>query len=398
MSPVEKPAVIHSRSSARILLAHLVLASGGFAIGTGEFATMSFLPAFTHEFGGDAPAGGHVVSAYALGVVLGAPLLAVLGARVERRLLLMLLLGWFALGNLLSALAPTLHSLITLRFFTAIIHGAYFGAAVLVAVNIAGEQRQSRAVARILMGLALATTLGVPLTRLIIHWSGWRMGYAVIGLFSMLVVVLLRCMLPLQAAEMNGSLRQELGALRRPQVWLSVGIGAIGFGDLFAIYSYLASTLQAINQASDRATILIFCTFGAGIAFGNMAASKLASRGTMPAVGLILLWSAAATLFYSFSIPDTTLIGLSVFAVGCGGGLGTLLQMRLMAVAGEAQNLAASLNHVAFNIANALGPWLAGIAIASGLGWASTGWTGFILALGGLIMWSVAVFLPDTSE
>lgn len=225
-----------------------------------------------------------------------------------------------------------------------------------MAVNIAGEQRQSRAVARILMGLALATTLGVPLTKLLIQWSGWRMGYAVIGLFLLLVVVLQHCMLPRQTAEVNGSLRQEPGALRRPQVWLSVGIGAIGFGGLFAIYSYLASTLQAINQASERATILIFCTFGAGIAFGNMVASKLASRGIMPAAGLILLWSAAATLFYSFSIPDTGLIALSVFAVGCGGGLGTLLQRRLMAVAGEAQNLAASLNHVAFNIVNAPGP------------------------------------------
>ncbi|WP_306208582.1 MFS transporter [Erwinia pyri] len=398
MSPVKMFNILRSRPSASVTLAHLILSSGGFAFGTGEFATMSFLPAITHELGGDAPSGGHVVSAYALGVVLGAPLLAVLGARVERRLLLMLLLSWFAVGNLLSALAPTLQSLIALRFVTGMTHGAYFGAAILVAVTIAGEQRQSSAVARILMGLALATTLGVPLTNLLTQWAGWRMGYAVIGLFSVLVMVSLRCILPLQPVSVNASIRQELGALRRPQVWLSVGIGAIGFGGLFAIYSYLASTLQTIKQVSDIATVLIFCLFGAGITFGNMMASRLVRKGIMPAAGLILLWSALSTLFYSFSVHNIGLIALSVFAVGCGGGLGTILQMRLIAVAGDAQNLAASLNHVAFNIANALGPWLAGLAIASGLGWASAGWTGFALALGGLLIWSIAVFLPEQSE
>lgn len=370
--------------------AHAVLALGSFSIGTAEFATMSFLPEFISELGVDAPTGGHVVSAYALGVVVGAPVLAILSARLERRRLLMLLLSWFALGNILSALAPTLQILVMARFLTALPHGAYLGTAVLIAAGMVSESGRAKAVGRVIMGIALATVVGVPLANLLSQWLGWRIGFAAIGLLSLLVVALLACFVPMQAPTNGASPLRELDALRRPQVWLSVAIGAIGFGGLFAVYTYLASTLQQVTGAPDAVPVIL-AVLGAGMTFGNFMAPHLARRGVMFAAAVLLTWSALALAVYSQSISHLWSIGLAVFAIGCGGGLGTVLQMRLMDVAGDAQSLAAALNHVAFNIANALGPWLGGLAIAAGLGWASTGWVGCALALGGLAVWLVAV-------
>lgn len=375
---------------------HAALALGGFLIGTTEFATMSFLPAFTAELGVDAPTGGHVVSAYALGVVVGAPLLSVLGAGLERRLLLVLSLAWFAAGNLLSAFAPNSESLMMLRFLTAIPHGAYFGTAVLTAASMVPQELRANAVARVLMGLALATTFGVPLASLAAQELSWRFGFGGIGVLSLAVVGLLLGIAPRQ--PVGSSALRELGALRRPQVWLSVGIGSIGFGGLFCVYTYLASTLQEVTQAESHAVPLVLCAFGAGIALGNFIAPRLARRGVMFAAGVLLAWSALALALYPLSVSKLWSIGLAVFAIGCGGGLGTVLQMRLMEVAGDAQNLAASLNHVAFNIANALGPWLGGLAIAAGLGWTSTGWIGCTLALGGLAVWLVAILSEERNH
>jgi DHA1 family inner membrane transport protein len=382
--------IAESQPAPSIGLAHAVLALGGFVIGTTEFATMSFLPGFTAELHVDAPAGGHVVSAYALGVVVGAPLLAILGARLERRLLLMLLLAWFGVGNVLSAMAPNLQSLIAMRFLTGLPHGVYFGTAVLLAVNLVVEARRPQAVGRILMGLALATMIGVPLASLLSHWLGWRAGFAAVGLLAGATVLLLG-LVPKQLPVAGASMLRELGAFRRVQVWLSVAIGAVGFGGLFAVYTYLASSLEGVSWATENTVAAMLAVFGAGIAYGNVVAPRLARRGVMFAAGVLLAWSALALAVYPLSIASPWTLGLAVFSIGCGAGLGAVLQMRLMDVAGDAQNLAASLNHVAFNIANALGPWLGGMAIAAGFGWASAGWVGVALALGGLSVWGVAL-------
>lgn len=371
-------------------LAHAALALGAFAIGTAEFATMSFLPAFTASLGVDAPAGGHVVSAYALGVVVGAPLLAIFGARMERRRLLLLLLAWFALGNALSALAPNFASLVLLRFLTAIPHGGYFGVAILCAVGMVPPERHASAIGRVIMGLALATVTGVPLASLISQWLGWRYGFGAVGILSLSAAGLIWHAVTPQAPAAGASARRELGALRRSQVWLSLAIGAVGFGGLFAVYTYLTSTLQQLARAPAGVIALILVAFGSGMAAGNLLAPRLARLGTMPAAGIFLAWSALALACYPLCVSNTWAIGLCVFAIGIGGGLGSILQMRLMEVAGDAQLLAGSLNHAAFNVANALGPWLGGLAIGAGFGWASTGWVGCALALGGLALWLLA--------
>lgn len=372
-------------------LAHAVLALGGFAIGTTEFATMSFLPAFTSALGVDAPTGGHVVSAYALGVVVGAPLLAVVGARLERRLFLVLLLIWFGLGNCLSATASRFDTLVAFRFLTAIPHGAYFGIAVLVASGMVAEAKRGAAIGRVLLGLTLATTIGAPMATVISQWLGWRWGFGVLGLLSFVAAALIFFVIPVQARGAGASASQELDALRRPQVWLSLGIGAVGFGGLFAIYTYLTSTLELVTKASAGAIPLVLVAFGSGMTCGNLAAPYLTKRGPMPAIGILLAWSTLALALYPLTVGHLWSIGIAVFAIGWGGGLGTLLQMRLMDVAGDAQGLAASLNHAAFNVANALGPYLGGLAITAGYGWASTGWVGCGLALGGLVFWAPAL-------
>lgn len=382
--------VVTSDATRQPGLAHAVLALGGFAIGTTEFATMSFLPAFTSELGVDAPMGGYVVSAYALGVVMGAPLLAVVGARLERRLFLVLLMTWFGLGNCLSAMAPSFDALVALRFLTAIPHGAYFGIAVLVASGMVAEAKRGGAIGRVLLGLTLATTIGAPVATVISQWLGWRWGFGALGLLSFVAAALILLVIPIQARIAGASASQELSALRRGQVWLSLGIGAVGFGGLFAVYTYLTSTLELVTKASASAIPLVLAVFGAGLTCGNLAAPYLTKRGAMPAIGILLAWSALALALYPLTVDHLWSIAIAVFAIGWGGGLGALLQMRLMDVAGEAQGLAASLNHAAFNTANALGPWLGGLAIAAGYGWASTGWVGCGLALGGLVFWVLA--------
>lgn len=374
-------------------LVHLVLALGGFAIGTAEFATMSLLPDFSSGLGVDAPTGGRVISFYALGVVVGAPLFAVFGARISRRTLLMLLMTWFAIGNGLSAFAPTFTTLLALRFLTGLPHGAYFGIAALVAAGLVPQAQRTTAVGRVMMGLTVATIVGVPLANMLGQWLGWRWGFGVVAMLAMLTVALVSVLVPSDRPDAEASPLRELGALRNGQVWLTLAIGAVGFGGMFAVYTYLASTLAAVTHAPAYAVPLVLAVFGVGMTLGNLAAPHLANRALMPTVGALLAWSAVALAIYPFTTSHLWSITLVVAAIGAGGGLGAVLQTRLMDVAGEAQGLAASLNHSAFNTANALGPWLGGIAIAAGYGWNSTGWVGCGLALGGLAIWAFAFLI-----
>lgn len=372
---------------------HTVLALGGFAIGTTEFATMSLLPAFSTGMGVDAPTGGHVISAYALGVVVGAPLFAILGAKLSRRNLLVILMGWFALGNALSAFAPSFGGLLALRFFTGLPHGAYFGVAALVAAGLVPVEQRTVAVGRVLSGLAVATIVGVPLASMLGQWLGWRWGFGMMAALALLTVALVLAVVAADRPDKDASPLRELGALKRAQVWLTLAIGAIGFGGMFAVYTYLASTLDAVTHAPAYVLPLVLAVFGVGMAIGNFVIPRFADRALMPVAGGLLAFSAVALALYPFAAPQLWSIMLAVAAIGIGGALGAVLQTRLMDVAGDAQALAAALNHSAFNIANALGPWLGGLVISAGFGWASTGWVGSGLALGGLAIWAMALLV-----
>ena len=379
------------RGYARTGLVHLALAVGGFAIGTTEFATMSLLPFFAHDLHIDEPTAGHVISAYALGVVVGAPLIAVASARMARRTLLILLMGMFALANGLSALAPSYHWMLLFRFLSGLPHGAYFGIAALVAASLVPVERRTQAVGRVLAGLTVATIIGVPFANWLGRVVGWRWGFVLVAALALLTAVLVAIFAPRDRVDAGASPLRELRALERTQVWLTLATGAIGFGGLFAVYTYLASTLVAVTGVSPAIVPIVLAAFGMGLTAGNLVAPRFADRALMPTAGALLLWTAVALALYPLAAGRLWSIVLDVMAIGIGGGLGTTLQTRLMDVAGEAQALAAALNHSAFNTANALGPWLGGMAIAAGYGWTSTGWVGCALAIAGLVIWAVSV-------
>ena len=372
---------------------HSALAVGGFAIGTTEFATMSLLPFFAKDLGISAPTAGHVISAYALGVVVGAPLIAVLSARMARRTLLIVLMSVFAVANGLSALAPTYHWMLLFRFLSGLPHGAYFGIAALVAASLVPVERRTQAVGRVLLGLTIATIIGVPFANWVGQAFGWRWGFAVVAFLATLTAILVAIFAPRDRVDAGASPLRELGALKRGQVWLALATGAVGFGGLFAVYTYLANTLMAVTGVSAAALPAALACFGIGLTAGNLIAPRFADKALMPTAGVLLVWSAVALALYPFAAGKLWSILLDVTAVGFGGALGTVMQTRLMDVAGDAQALAAALNHSAFNVANALGPLLGGMAIAAGYGWTSTGWVGCGLALAGLAIWGVSVRL-----
>jgi DHA1 family inner membrane transport protein len=383
--------VERERRGAPAGLVHSALAVGGFAIGTTEFATMSLLPFFARDLGISAPTAGHVISAYALGVVVGAPLIAVLSARMARRTILIVLMTVFAVANGLSALAPTYHWMLLFRFLSGLPHGAYFGIAALVAASLVPVERRTQAVGRVLLGLTIATIIGVPFANWVGQAFGWRWGFAVVAFLATLTAALVAIFAPRDRVESGASPLRELGALKRGQVWLTLSIGAIGFGGLFSVYTYLASTLMAVTGVSAAAVPAALACFGIGMTAGNLIAPRFADRALMPTAGALLVWSAVALALYPLAAGQLWSVLLDVIAIGFGGALGTVLQTRLMDVAGDAQALAAALNHSAFNVANALGPLLGGMAIAAGYGWTSTGWVGSGLALAGLAIWAVSV-------
>ncbi len=370
----------------------LALGVGSFAIGTGEFVIMGLLPDAARDLAISIPEAGHLISAYALGVVIGAPLLAVLGARWPRRNLLIALMTCFALGNFASALAPDYLSMLGVRLLTGFPHGTYFGVAALVAAGLVPRERRAQAVGLVMLGLTVATLVGVPIAAGIGTWLGWRAAFVIVGAIGALTVLLVWRWVPFVPADRHASPLRELSALARKQVWLTLGIGAIGFGGMFAVFSYVKPTMLEVAHMPVSGIPLVLALFGVGMVAGNLAGAKLADRALMPTVGGVLVWSALVLGAFVFTAPHPWLASLNVMLVGTAVALGPPLQIRLMDVAGDAQTLAAALNHSAFNMANALGAWLGGVTIAAGLGWTSTGWVGALLAVGGLVVfaWSLA--------
>jgi DHA1 family inner membrane transport protein len=388
------PPSFGSRSAAearRAARAVLALAVGGFGIGTGEFAIMGLLPDVANDLRVTIPQAGHTISAYALGVVLGAPLLAVLTAGWGRRRLLVALMAVFALGNVASALAPGYLSLNLLRFLTGLPHGTYFGVAALVAASLAPPGRRARAVGQVMLGLTVATLIGVPIAAWLGQLLGWRAAFAFVGLIGLLSAALVHRHVPDLPARQGASALRELGALKRKQVWLTLGIGAIGFGGLFAVFSYIKPLLMEVTGIAEAWVPLFLALFGLGMVMGNVVGARLADRSLMRTIGGLLGWSVLVLSAFYFTARHPAAVAVNIFLVGTIVAIGPALQIRLMDVAGDAQTLAAALNHSAFNLANALGAWLGGLAIAAGFGWTSTGWVGTLLALGGLGVFAAAL-------
>ena len=380
-------ALLTPRQRTLILLA---LSLGGFAIGTSEFASMGLMLEISRGLAINEAQVGHLISAYAVGVVIGAPLLAFIGAGVSRRTLLLWLMGFYAAGNLASATAPGYESMLLARFIAGLPHGAYFGVAMLVAASISPPEQRGAAISRVMLGLSVAILVGNPLTTWLGQQASWRSAFALVTLLALGTVVMVARHLRPDPNEVRTTPMRELRAFNRPQVWLALAIGAIGFAGMFCVFTYLAPTLVEVTGVDERWMPVAMGLFGAGAIIGNIAGGKLVDRLQFRATGVLLVWSIVILLLFPLAARSAWAIAPLIIAIGTMGALAVALQTRLMDAAGEAQTLAAASNHAAFNTANALGPWLGGMAIGAGFGHASTGYVGAATALGGLLLWALA--------
>lgn len=366
------------------------MALGSFAIGTGEFAIMGLMPDIASNLQLSEPQVGHAISAYALGVMVGAPTLAIIGAKLLRKHMLLLLMALYALGNLATAFAPSFGGLVAFRFISGLPHGAYFGIAAVVASSMVAKDQRAGAVARVMMGLTLAMLLGNPVATLLGQYFGWRSAFVLVGAIALCTIALVWRFVPQRHDETRSNPRKELQAFTLPQVWMALGIASIGFAGMFCVFSYLAPTMLQVTQVSPQWIPFGLAAFGVGGIVGNIAGGKLFDRLQFRAVGLVLVWSIAVLLFFSVAAQALWSLLLGIGLVGTMIALAAPLQIRLMDIAHEAPSLAAASNHAAFNLANALGPWLGGMAITAGMGWTSTGYIGAATALVGLGIYLVA--------
>jgi DHA1 family inner membrane transport protein len=380
-------------------LAVLALAMGGFAIGTTEFVTMGLLPQVADGVDVSIPTSGHLISAYAVGVVVGAPVLAFFGAKWPRRGLLLVLMAVFGLFNALSAVATGFEMLMVARFLDGLPHGAYFGVASLVAASLAQPGRKGRAVALVMLGLSVANVVGVPVVTWLGQNLGWRSAYWSVTALSLLTVLLIILFVPSLPGDREATGRREIAAFSKPQVWLTLLAGAIGFGGMFAVFSYIAPTVTEVGGLGDGAVPLFLFVFGLGMVAGTWAAGELADwsvfrslvigSGGM-ALALLAFWLVAPYGFALLPIAFLITFLASVLVVN--------LQLRLMDVAGDAQTLGAALNHASLNVANALGAWLGGLVIAAGQGYRAPALVGVALSVAGLVVIGVSATLQRRAD
>jgi DHA1 family inner membrane transport protein len=345
------------------------------------------------------PAAGHMISAYAIGVVVGAPLIAVFGAKLPRRGLLIALMITFALGNGASALAGSYGILTATRFFAGLPHGAFFGVASLVAAGMVAPARRGRAVSLVMLGLPVANVLGVPAATWMGQHLGWRSAYIAVTALALLTAVLVLVFVPATVANREATGRKELKAFATPQVWLTLLVGAIGFGGMFSMYTYIAPTITDVTGLSSSAVPLFLLAYGVGGVLGTILGGHLSDWSIFRslfasslAMGLVLALFTVTSSYAVWCLVTVAAVAAvaSVLVVN--------LQMRLMQVAGEAQTLGAAMNHASLNAANALGAWLGGLVIAAGYGYTAPSWVGAGLSLGGLVVLLVSAALHRRSR
>ncbi|MFD6310382.1 MFS transporter [Streptomyces nigra] len=366
-------------------LALLALAVVAFGIGTTEFATMGLLPQIADGIGVSVPQAGNVVSAYALGVVVGAPLLTGIGARVPHKRLLLWLSALFVIGNVASAFAPDFGLLFAARFLAGLPHGALFGVGAVVASKLVAPDRAARAVSKMFLGLTIANIVGVPAGTALGQQLGWRSAYGAVAVIGVLALIALALFVPDQPRGRQSGIRHELRAMGNRQVAIGLGTAVVGFGGFFAVYSYLVPMLTNLTGISDSSTTLVLALYGVGMTLGTLVAGPLTDRALRPTMygGLALL--AAALVAFYFTVHSTVGALITITFIGAMGSLITTpVQMLLMAKAKNAPTMAAASNHSAFNLANAGGAWLGGLAISAGWGWASPSLVGAALAVAGL--------------
>ncbi|HEX3222665.1 MAG TPA: MFS transporter [Nocardioides sp.] len=366
-------------------LSLLALAMGGFAIGTTEFMAMGLLPQVADGVDVSIPTAGHLISAYAVGVVFGAPVLAFLGARLPRRGLLVALMVAYAGANALSAIAADYGLLLLARFLCGVPHGAYFGVASLVAASLAPRGREGRAVAMVMIGLSVANVFGVPAATWMGQNLGWRSAFWVAASLAVLTAALVTAFVPSCPGNAEATGRRELRLFAEPQAWLTLIAGAVGFGGMFALYSYIAKVVTEVGGLSEGAVPVFLLAFGLGMVAGTYVAGALADWSVFRSLLGSSLAMAVLLLAYAVLAPAGWWALVPAFLVAVASSVLVVnLQLRLMSVAGDAQTLGAAMNHSSLNIGNALGAWLGGLVIASEWGYRAPALVGVVLALAGL--------------
>lgn len=365
----------------------LALAAGAFGIGVTEFAPMGLLPVIATDLGVTIPTAGLLISAYALGVMLGAPLMTLTTGRVPRRALLIGLVAIFTIGNLLSAVADSYGLLLAARVVTSLNHGAFFGVGSIVAAGLVPPNRQAGAVAAMFMGLTIANVVGVPLATWAGDVLGWRASFWGIAAIGVLVMAALRLTLPRLPAPTGGDMAAELRVLGRGPVLTALALTVIGSSAMFTVFTYIAPILREQTHASLGFVTTMLVTYGLGLTVGNWLGGKFADKSvdrtlivTLAALSVLLIAFAVAM---PFAVPTSILVflwGIASFA------LVPPLQVRVMTAASDAPNLASSMNIGAFNLGNAIGAAVGGMVIAGGLGYPAVSLAGAVAAGLGLVL------------
>ncbi len=395
----------------RTRLALFALAIGGFGIGTTEFVAMGLLPQiaqnlepglWTTDQDGAISRAGILISAYALGVVVGAPTIAAFAARFERKSVLIWLGVAFTIGTIASSVAPTFESVVAFRFIAGLPHGAYFGIAALVAAGLLGPEQRGRAVAFVLSGLTVANVVGVPIITWVGQHSNWRVAYTLVAGIFAIATIAIALTVPRHPGDHHATMRRELGAFKRPAVWFALLTGALGFGGFFAVYSYVAPLVTEVAGSPERVVPIALVTLGVGMTIGNVIGGRLADKGALRA--LFILFGVLAASLTALGLLAHSLPGLLVGVVLVGAAAAALspaIQTRLMDVAGDAQTMAAAVNHSALNMGNSLGAFIGGAAIAAGWGYLAPTWLGLALIVPGVIFafagWLVTRRVPNAS-
>lgn len=378
----------------------LALAIASFGIGTTEFVIMGLLPDVARDLGVSIPGAGLLVTGYALGVVVGAPILAIATARVPRKTALLGLIGVFILGNLLCALAGDYWLLMAARVVTAFSHGAFFGIGSVVAADLVPANKRAQAVAMMFAGLTLANVLGVPFGTALGQWAGWRSTFWVVVGIGVLAAAAIARWVPALAAGASNSLLGEFRVLQRPQVVLAMMISVLASASLFSVFTYITPILETVTGVGPRAVTWILLLFGVGLTVGNVAGGRLADWKLMPA--LIGIFGLLVLVVATFSITSRSLAPAIVTILAWGFlafALVSPLQIRVVDEAVGAPNLAATLNQGGFNLGNASGAWIGGLAISHGIAYTSIPFVGAALAFAALLLTLFSTWLerrPDS--
>ena len=372
----------------------LALAIGGFGIGLTEFVIMGLLPEVAADFGVTEAQAGWFISGYALAVVVGALGLTAATIRLPRKPVLMGLLVLFIAGNAISAMAPTYELMMTGRIVAALCHGAFFGIGSVVAASLVAPDRSAGAIAVMFTGLTAANVLGVPLGTFLGQQVGWRVAFMVVTAIFAVATVFIAFFVPPHPGEPGRTLRAELGVFRIGQVWFALGIGAIGFGGFFAVYSYVAPLVTEVAGSPEWVVPIVLVLMGVGMTIGNLVGGHLADVDLKRTLVGALIGLAVVLVLLALTAHWIFALGFFVLATGfVSSVLSPTIQTRMMDVAEDNQSIAAALNHSALNMGNALGAFLGGVAIGLGFGFLAPAWVGVLLALVGLVIALVSLRL-----